>query len=247
MQRSIWQRITKATITTLIVILNLALVVGAVCCFGYHYSDWFPFLRHYYEDPLSKEFAHHWLPSPEHGGLGGLSYLSVTTGLNLAMVKFEVFKKSLKDVEAQWKEEIDAQLGDAYADAKADDVHRGRMRAALESHVKDRLQDSYEKHRFMVLCWRAVAIPLVIVGLAALFFQFSAGAGGVIFVVPVLGAWVAKLFCKWELSREVRTLVPFAKRVADDLKNQQAALQAEVNSTVADEFHRLTGPQPARP
>lgn len=202
-------------------------LVVSICVFAFHFCGWFEFIHAQYRLEDTSVIMHYLMPSQLHQGLAGFSFISVTTGLNLAMVKFEVFSKSLKEIELQWQDEIDEQLS-AYPSSRVDDEKRTMIDAYLEKHIKSKTKIAYTEHKDLGLKWRWLAIRLNIIGLLCLFFQLSAGLLGIIFVFPVLGAVQAKQRCKGKLKTEIETLLNFAASTHDD----QQALQSDVNKVI---------------
>ncbi len=201
------------------------LVIGII---GTHHAFHFPAVIHnFYTGQVSGDICHYLLPSAKHEGCGGFSYMTLTTGLNLALVKFEVFVKTLKEIEDQWNDEIAAQMR-TFPAAQVDDASSQLIDQYLINHVQEEKRKAYAEHKRLGLHWRWLAIRLTVLGLVLLFFQYSAGLLGLLFVLPVLGSVHAKRKCKTRLNETLATL----KNFAESVYKGQGERRSEVDKTI---------------
>lgn len=186
-------------------------------------------LKGCYDDAETAVYLHYLLPSYQHTGLAGFSFISVTTGLNLALVKFEVFVKSLEDIQKQWQAEIDQQLLQL-PETKVDDTYTPEIDKFIKNAIMTETKTAYEEHRSIGMFWRWWAIRFNIMGLALLFFQCSAGVLGLIFVLPVLGSVRAKNKCKTKLNDEINSLKKLARSISDAQADRKSDVDKAIQS-----------------
>lgn len=162
------------------------------------------------------------LPSPKADSLAGLSFISVTTGLNLALVKFELFRKSYKDIKEWLAEQHDDILGKkvreliGFDDAAIED-YRNFVVAKLES-IAGTCHDTQYKYGLRFRRW---AISYLFIGLFALFTQWSLGFLGLALLIPVFSLWCIKTRATKKFSRDSHIYL----EMAEDLKKQINAEQ----------------------
>ncbi len=187
------------------------LLIPFLLCGVYHLLQWPVWLHSLYESTGTIALAHLFLPSSSHEGLAGMSYISLTTGLNFAMVKFEAFRKTVDEFEAQWKLEVDELIAKKCPAGKADDEFRNALNAEIETHCRE------------------VALFIAVVGSIALFLQLSLGFLGVFLFFAVAGSSFGRWNCKRKFRNEVEPVINFQ---ADVLERKQPKLKSEVDEVI---------------
>lgn len=178
---------------------------------------------------------HYLLPSSGNEGFAGFSFTSLATGLNIAMVKFELFRKSMSDIESQWKEEYDEQMQEkGYAKLKSDDSTRNSLVKAVQRTCDQALATSYKEHKRRGLLWRSVAIRMTFVGLVCLFFHFSAGMLGAVLLAPAIAASWAKYVCKNKCREDVATVLQVASNLDGNFRDQQPQRQNKFDNVTGE-------------
>ena len=168
------------------------------------------------------------LPQADGKSWGGTSFISVCTGLNLALVKFELFRKTFKDVSESLNERHQKLLQThKVAEIGADESTAGKYRHAIASEFETYSKACYERQFEYGIRFRIWSIQLMILGFAALFFQWSVGLYGLCFLFPVLFCWRVKCTGNRDFDLKAHSFVQSAKRIYEHLKSQQPA-QIEV-------------------
>lgn len=164
---------------------------------------------------------------------GGLTFISVCTGLNLAMVKFELFRKTYKDLKEVWNQHILDQLtgGGLVASALDDDAGL-KLKKSIESECNKHLDSAYEAHWKRGLAYRSLAIQCCVLGFLALFMQWSGGIFSLVLLFPVLGQWITKCSCAKALERAVEIIMPFGRELLADLQTKKEERKDEIKEAV---------------
>lgn len=194
---------------------------------AYRYFGWLSVLHHCYETSHIWSHAHFWLVSPAHEGLGGLSYLSLTTGLNIAIVKFEAFKKSNEEFKANWQAEADKMARERFPTEIVDDELRDKLKTYISNRSAVLLENGYETHLSRAIFWREVALRLAVVGSAALFVQCSVGVFGLILFAPVIGIWLSKEKCWSNFKLKMDRVID----AAEEYKGMQEATSQQTKQS----------------
>jgi hypothetical protein len=172
-----------------------------------------------------------WLPQAHSNGWGGTTFVSLATGLNIALVKFESFLKSLDEIKSRWEKEVESELEQAeVTSALADDEGFHKV---VEEKVRESLSKATETNSRFWRKSRWWAQRLMIIGVVYLFIQYSVGFLGIIMLCPVLSAWLAKL---WARS----TLKDSTSRIVDAARLHHQVMLACNNKKITDIEQQLT-------
>ena len=202
--------------------------IGASLIALYRFTGWPSPVSGWYE-PDGSGWGHRLLPSGYGKGLAGLSYISLVTGLNLAMVKFELFRKTQKDVMEQWQSDLAAQL-EKHPSIVADDERRQK----LFNYCLKTVKKWHGVYNTKSLKWRSIAVRLTVLGTACLYFQHSAGALGVLFLSPIIASWRSKCKCKSELERETDTIIEFVREEEQEQRKEQPEIEKLIQQLLAE-------------
>lgn len=183
------------------------------------------------------------LPQSDHDGWGGLSFISVATGLNLALVKLEAFIKSLESVKSEWIKEVEKELiGEGSGGALADPNTAKQAEDVLRIRCTKLIDEINEENSALWRLCRAFAKRCTYLGFVFLFFQYSAGFLALILLFPAIGTFAARWFCTRKLFNNVKAsndmkaeLIAFAQRNSKKGKVQIARSLRSLKKTISEE------------
>lgn len=121
----------------------------------------------------------------ENRGFSPATFISLATGLNIALAKWEPFKKSLLDVDGQFKVEFDSEIArrkDAHLVVDDKLGYERMIRQMCNEKLTLILTDNGRTWQLA----RRWAVTLCVTGFVLLFLRASAGAWGGLLVLPTL-------------------------------------------------------------
>lgn len=173
------------------------------------------------------------LPQAKFAGWGGASFISVTVGFNLALVKFESFLKSLDEVKSRWEQDVLKDLKKSGAQSAMAD--EGGFEKVINQKVQAKL---IEANEFNARWWRMSrwwSQRLFVIGLLFLFTQHSAGLLALVMCIPAVVAWVTKSWARHILKSDTSSIVKGAEMVRDMLAKDRNAKITAIEGRFPDE------------
>ncbi len=170
------------------------------------------------------------LPASNNQGFGGLTLISVATGLNIALIKIEAFTKSLTDISAQLtkikEEEID-RLGvvAAFVD---NSEHLCALTARCE---KFRKEIEAANHKTLKNC-KIGAWWAFWGGITALFFQTSLGLLALALFIPTAWSWGKSWHARRTIREKVRTHIETVKEHLDDVAQERSGRENDITKSL---------------
>jgi hypothetical protein len=169
------------------------------------------------------------LPQWHDGGWGGKPFMSVATGLNLALVKFETFFKSLEDVERHFKNDVDTVIdekggGTYLADEEVLTVVNREKNTYLAEVKAD------NSRRWFWARW--LAYRMVYWGFGLLFFQCSVGILALIFLTPAAITFSSKRRAIQFLDSKIEAVVRMANTMIENKRKAAPAMEANIVDTL---------------
>jgi hypothetical protein len=151
----------------------------------------------------------------ENKGWGNASFLSLCTGLNIAIAKIEAFSKSLTDVDTRFEEIKKQQLNGTHVGTSLAD----EMMLVIFTTASNRiLNEATIKNRARWLRARKASVYCSYIGGAAIFFQVSLGFLGILLLWPLWETWVSKKQSSREIKDKldelIKTFEPAASKIA---------------------------------
>ena len=136
----------------------------------------------------------HVLPNSSHEGWAGISFVSTCTGLNIALVKFESFIKSLDDVKKNWRREAEKKIEKEFTPAqlsalRADDDKSKELSDGLNECCQREIEQAHRDSEDKWIFWRKWAFRNTILGFLVMFWQFSGGVLAIVLIIPAIGTW----------------------------------------------------------
>jgi hypothetical protein len=186
-------------------------------------------------------------PQSNHEGWGGLSFISVATGLNLALVKLEAFIKSLESVKTEWIKGVEKQLiGEEFAGALADENTAQQAQDVLRKHCTKLIEKINEENARLWNICRGFAKRCTYAGFGFLFFQYSAGFLAPILLFPALGAYGARVFCTRKLFDKVDGGIDMKRELITLALANSKAGEEKIDKSLQTLLNDTPGKKPTR-
>jgi hypothetical protein len=124
-----------------------------------------------------------WFPCVSNKGYGASTFVSLCIALNIALAKWEPFRKSLTDVEAEFQKALDDEIVKNNLSAKLAD-NDARQKMALDVMNRESMVQIKERNGNTWKTCRKYAIISSYIGGIFLFMQVSVGFFGGILLLP---------------------------------------------------------------
>ena len=168
-----------------------------------------------------------WPLCTDNSGFAASSFLSVAFGLNLVLAKWEPFKKSLTDVEAQFKTAFDSEVKRRKISAEIVDDANDE-----EGLIEDLCKEPLEEIRYNnSLTWnssRRWAIAFSCTAVVLLYFHISGGFWAAFFVLPTVIATLSAIRSKYKISGIVRDKIQSlhdVRKVQKKIQDRKAQIE----------------------
>lgn len=192
-----------------------------------------PSFRGWWWESVAGDYKH-LFPQPLDQGWGGRSFISVATGLNLALVKLESWLKSLKDIRERWEAEISEKICSEKLEMYlADDEVRSLAVGQCRSH----LQKAELSNTKSWAVSRHLAVLLTLAGFFFLFIQYSAGVLSLSLLLPVCVTAAARVFIQGRLMKQVDHCVESLAESKKNMDKTNPGRQSQIAALLK------TGPQ----
>lgn len=226
------KRMKTLFVLGVIVEILLWVSIAIACCYHHHSDGRIAFVTELYKN---FDWLHLILPSLDLSkGYGGLSFTGLATGLNLALVKLDSFRKTLKDVKEAWQEQLDAIL-DGFSAVRADDKFRVKLDDWVKKEGKSQIDEALSRHKTHGMIWRRFAIRMSVIGFILAFVQMSSGFLGIFFLLPALGWFVSKLAIERTMGKELKVVSKVAKSFENELNSGQTQMREQILQVISDD------------
>lgn len=153
-------------------------------------------------------------------GLGGLSFMTLVGGLNLAIRKKEPYSKTAAEIEADLISKVKLAVRMNF-DPGSNVLMAAQLEASIQQLCHLKASETHENRVMLGILFRRLAIHLTVLSGVLLFFQLTTGVFGALLVVPILGDYLLQkrpLASKDEVLRLQSVIVDFyvAKRDRED-------------------------------
>lgn len=211
-------------------LLGAEIVLWAILAFSWPWlGQWISETTFFRGFEITYPSLKHFLPKPSNEGYGSMSFITLATGFNVALVKFEMFRKSLDDVRKYWQDSVDKRVADAnLEDYMADDKVVEMVRERKENH----LQTIYEQNEKCWLKGRCWALRMLVLGGIILFYNHSGGVLAIPLIFPAIYTWICKTQYTSSLTDQVDATLTDLKAFVKIWKSLKEETRAEIGTSV---------------
>lgn len=178
-----------------------------------------------YAGEINRALYYSLTPASSLEGLGGASFLSVVTGLNYFLIRGDIFRASINEIESNWNDRLTKHIvliTSIYSEKEKEFAQR-KIQIFTERRLSLIAEHSLKQFKFISyfagLCFW--------IGCMLLFLQISGGILSLLLLLPMAMIGYTRLKFGRLLNQEIRNSISFALVIMDHFKRMDLTNELE--------------------